>query len=417
MLTQAHPCADRLPTLCRKAAAAIVAVLPLAGAATPALAATATGSAARAWALGSFDPAPAMPGTPADAGLAASGPLVASLLGPTVAGSNALIRKTETRVAWVRKEVVPPPVPTAFQPGTPGTYSGLPWHSGAACSGADFAQWRGRALDMEVGWAPKSNWADFVNFSANLRYIANRPTWFTIGLPMLTAEVAGQFANAASGAFDTYYQQFAQNMVDLNMGDSIIRIGWEANGNWYPWAANGQVEAYKATFQRIAGIFKAASPDFKIEWSNARKGNVLPVTQMYPGDDVVDFVGVSYYDRFKHTATQADWKAGRDQKIAGGPVGIGAWLGFAKAHKKFLSVSEWGVNNGYDQGAPMGVAGDDPIFVSNMYAFFRANARYMAYEDYFNCPQSNSGEYYQVFPSTYNPRSSAVYQKLWMGGS
>ena len=342
---------------------------------------------------------------------------VASLPGVAFQNVAKSVTGPETAVAWVRKEVVPPPAPVEFSAGQPGPYSALPWHSGAACSGADFEGWRKRSLDMEVGWAPKDSWTNFVKFSANLRYIANRQTWYTVGLPMLTAEVKGQFANAAAGAFDTYYQQFAQNMVDLNMGDSIIRIGWEANGSWYPWAANGQVEAYKATFRRIAAIFKAASPAFKIEWSNARKGNVLPIDQMYPGDDVVDFVGISYYDRFKSAATQADWKAGRDQWIVNSPVGIGAWLSFAKSHGKFLAVSEWGINNGFDQGGTMGVAGDDAIFVQNMYSFFKANARFIAYEDYFNCPQSNSGEYYQVFPSTYNPKSSATYLKNWMNGN
>ena len=48
---------------------------------------------------------------------------------------------------------------------------------------------------------------------------------------------------------------------------------------------------------------------------------------MYPGDDVVDVVGVHYYDSGPEKSTQALWDQYYNATYNGGPWGLGAWLG------------------------------------------------------------------------------------------
>ena len=65
----------------------------------------------------------------------------------------------------------------------------------------------------------------------------------------------------------------------------------------------------------------------------------------------------------------------------GGPWGLGSWLAAAQQHGKKLAVSEYAV---WQQDAQTAAQADDPVYVDNMYRFFKANAASIAYESYFN---------------------------------
>ena len=43
----------------------------------------------------------------------------------------------------------------------------------------------------------------------------------------------------ATGKFDHYFTTVATNIVNAGFPVSVIRFGWEFNGNWFPWAAQG----------------------------------------------------------------------------------------------------------------------------------------------------------------------------------
>ena len=53
---------------------------------------------------------------------------------------------------------------------------------------------------------------------------------------------------------------------------------------------------------------------------------------------------------------------------------------------------------------------DSPVYVRNMYQFFRKNAPSIAYESYYNC-----GDNHRLYPDGRFPKASATYQKLWSG--
>ncbi|TLS49181.1 hypothetical protein FE782_26480 [Paenibacillus antri] len=73
----------------------------------------------------------------------------------------------------------------------------------------------------------------------------------------------------------------------------FLRFANEMNGNWVPWS--GDPAAYIEKFRLVADVFHEEAPDNVVmAWSP----NDIPVdtiTQYYPGDAYVDWIGVSLY--------------------------------------------------------------------------------------------------------------------------
>jgi hypothetical protein len=84
----------------------------------------------------------------------------------------------------------------------------------------------------------------------------------------------------------------------------LLRWGWEMNGDWFEWdgSHNGQdTGAYVKAWRRIHGIFRRHGAT-NVAWVWSPNWNSAPDTawnrfqHYYPGDDYVDWVGVSGYD-------------------------------------------------------------------------------------------------------------------------
>jgi beta-mannanase len=211
--------------------------------------------------------------------------------------------------------------------------------------------------------------------------------------------------SCAKGAYDSHFRALGATLNRHGRQGSYVRLGWEGNGEWYPWSGARDPAGWRACFRREAQALRAVAPQVQIDWSMNKDGAVA-AADLYPGDDVVDVIGVDYYNTTPPVGTQQQWDREYTRTQYGdSPVGIGAWLAFAHAHGKLLSVPEWGVDNGDG-------TGDDPVYVQNMYDFFRAHGSAIAYEAYFNaqCPD------FCVFPPGRNPRAAERYRQLWAAG-
>jgi hypothetical protein len=224
------------------------------------------------------------------------------------------------------------------------------------------------------------------------------------------------FAACAAGMDDSHFATLGANLVREGRGDSYIRLGWEANGNWYAWNAGNAASAQEwiQCFQREVTALRSKAPNVKIDW-NMNADTKTPAsgnaTDIYPGDAYVDVVGVDFYDNWPALNTDALWNSHyMDNASGGGPHGIGAWLAFAKSHNKPLSVPEWGIVNSTGS---CGCGGDDPVYVSHMHDFFAANAANVAYESYFNLGNSSGDTTFLVYPATTSPNASAKYKSLF----
>lgn len=90
---------------------------------------------------------------------------------------------------------------------------------------------------------------------------------------------------------DEYVRQFAREANQSGV-PVFLRFAGEMNGEWVPW--NSDPKEYIEKFRLIAKIMKEEAPNVAMVWSP----NFLPRHNMdkyYPGDDVVDWVGISLY--------------------------------------------------------------------------------------------------------------------------
>jgi hypothetical protein len=306
-----------------------------------------------------------------------------------------------------------PPAATVERAAVPTRPSGLPWPSGASCGLPEFAAWRGRRLDAQVQFVWHDTW-DQMAARLNSPYYRSQVGLTpqpVISLALLPKSDAYQFARCAKGEFDGHFRQFGQIMAAIGAGRAIVRVGWEPNVGaiHHPWAfdTKDQVPAYLGCFRHAVTALRAGASTLRIEWTVA-KATVWPfsVLDAYPGDGYVDVMGTHYYDVADQFSTQRKWDNFYDDRVHGGPQGLGPWIETVNARGKQLGIGEWGV---WARFVEPPVA-DSPVYVRNMYQFFRKNAPSIAYESYYNC-----GGDHRLYPDGPFPKASATYQKLWSG--
>ena len=177
-----------------------------------------------------------------------------------------------------------------------GGRSGLAWNSGSVSGGFPcLAQLRGRSLDARNIFVTHDSFPAMVSNSEAAAKLANEAPVWVVSLPLLPSSAKKQFSQCAGGAYDSYFRAIGANLGKGQAQATYVRLGWEANigSDSHPWGVdnNSEIPAYKACFRRAAQDLKAGSGGkVKIEWTNAKKGS-MDVMAMYPGDDIVEFMG------------------------------------------------------------------------------------------------------------------------------
>jgi Glycosyl hydrolase family 26 len=206
----------------------------------------------------------------------------------------------------------------------------------------------------------------------------------------------------AAGAYAGHARALARNLVAAGLGNSVIRLAHEANEGSYPYAigTTGQELSLWRQFWRRTALAMRSVPGahFLFDWCINAHWRPIPLNQWYPGDDVVDIVGIDTYDggvpagmdRWSHIYTQTD--------------GIRDVLQFAAAHGKPVSIPEWGL---WPPGASTLGGGDDPAYVDGIAGVVRNNR--VAYQSYFYNLASRS-------LLDRSPRSLAAYRQHFGGG-
>ncbi len=90
---------------------------------------------------------------------------------------------------------------------------------------------------------------------------------------------------------DDYLENWARDAARFP-GAVFLRFGGEMNGAWTPWHADPL--AYRKAFRLVAQVMKRIAPNVAMVWAP----NDVPTDNLdryYPGDDVVDWIGISLY--------------------------------------------------------------------------------------------------------------------------
>lgn len=182
-------------------------------------------------------------------------------------------------------------------------------------------------------------------------------------------------AVGAAGGYAGYARTLAANLVAAGLGNATIRLGHEGNGTWYPdnvGTTPAQWAQWKR-FWRVTALAMRSVPGshFQFNWCIAAGYRAIPFSAYYPGDDVVNSIGVDVYDQAVPPG-QNRWGYQLNR-----PGGVAAIEQFARAHHKPLSVPEWGlVPSGSSNGG-----GDDPGFVQGLVGL--AHSSSLLFQSYF----------------------------------
>lgn len=181
----------------------------------------------------------------------------------------------------------------------------------------------------------------------------------------------------AAGDFTQYATQLAQSLVAAGLGNSVIRLSPEANGTWKQDSLGttpAQWHLWDEFWSKTVLAMRAVpGAHFAFDWCVSALWRALPLNEIYPGNKVVDIIGVDAYD----TGNLGSTDAARWAHVDTAPFGLEAIRNFARAQGKPLSVPEWGVSlKSMSDGF-----GDDPTFVAGIAKFVQDNN--VAYQSYF----------------------------------
>lgn len=153
------------------------------------------------------------------------------------------------------------------------------------------------------------------------------------------------WTEVAAGADVEHWQAIA-SVIESNWHSSTVylRYAHEFNGSWFDWGVDTtEVTAFRTAFRLFRTTMLAALPGRDVKFVFAPNYGTwnYTVESIWPGNDVVDVVGISMYE-WDDYSTAAKWTAFNNSSI--GPK---KWLKFAASHGKPLALAEWGGTSGY----------------------------------------------------------------------
>jgi hypothetical protein len=159
---------------------------------------------------------------------------------------------------------------------------GLPGND--AFDTADFNYEKSNGINIQLAWEP---WNPSLTGAQSVDYLK---------------EIQG-------GSYDSYIKSFVEAVKQYG-GPVTLRFGHEMNGDWYPWGNRpaDYVAAYRHVHQQAMSV---GASNITWMWCVNETYDPSSLDQFYPGNDVVDVVGI---DGFNWGTTQnyGGWKSFTD---------------------------------------------------------------------------------------------------------
>lgn len=313
------------------------------------------------------------------------------------------------------------PAPSASSPAATdtGTKYGV-FRQTSADSVATYQEWLGADVEYVLDFSARGTWDNIANPQYLFDEWKDTPYRLVYGVPMLPSDDDSVSIQAgAAGEYNDIFRNLADNLVKNGQEDAILRVGWEFNLESWKWATD-DTESWKAFYRNIVETMRSVEgAQFEFDWNVNGGPNKYDGAEYYPGDDVVDYVGVDAYDVSGAAYPYPDncdgpcyvaaQKKAWDVSVYGGDRGLKFWAEFAKEHGKPLSIPEWGV-----WARPDGIGGhDNPDYIQRMHDFITDPANNVAYAAYFeyDYPDGEGGKH--SLEDSF-PNSAAKFKELFV---
>ncbi len=240
-----------------------------------------------------------------------------------------------------------------------------------------------------IDYSARDNWHEISTPTYLMHAWEGEPRTLVLGVAMLPEVEQASIEQGAAGEYDAHFRRLGQLLVDHGREDTILRVGWEFNLSASPWFTE-DAAAFREYWRRIVHAMSVPGSDFVFDWNPNNGVTPVDAVDYYPGDDVVDVIGVDAYDHYgvgtypypdacddacRTSVQQHVW----DESTYGGDHGLRFWSSFARKHGKPLSLPEWGL---WDK--PNGTGGgDDPVYLRNMHDFVSDPVNNVLYQAYF----------------------------------
>jgi hypothetical protein len=254
-----------------------------------------------------------------------------------------------------------------------------------------FQDWLGRDVDYVVDFSTRATWAEItqpVYMIEAWKGTGYRPVY---SMALLPEDPAETMERGAAGEYDHYFKDLARLLVEGDQADAILRLGWEFNLEDSRWST-GDPQVFIDYYRHVvAAMREQPGQQFEFDWNPNNGKAKYDAAKYYPGDDVVDYVGIDSYDVAWgfHTYPypddcDADCRSGRqknawNRSIYGGSRGLKFWSDFARTKGKPMSFPEWGMWQREDNHG----GGDDAAYLRRMKAFIDDPKNRVAYHSYF----------------------------------
>jgi hypothetical protein len=306
-----------------------------------------------------------------------------------------------TQVQGLATQTEPVPAPPAQQRQLFGAFLGSD-QSGIDAIPA-FENFLGSPIQVGHTYLPGEDWEDIEGPDFIVKPWArwkeqNPDKLFVLNVPMAArneadlsdGEVGELLRDGAKGAYDSHYATLASRLVQGGLQDAVLVPGWEMNGITYSHRCEPDPGAWKQYFRRVVSVMRTEpGQNFRFDFTPSRGTDAISWADCYPGDDVVDIIGMDAYD-------QPPGESFED--YVGQPDGLQAQVDFAAERGKPVSYPEWGLFK----------YGDNARYIRDMHDWMAAHDTvYSTLTDY--CPHG-------VLGCPQNPDSAEALREVFGGG-
>jgi hypothetical protein len=281
----------------------------------------------------------------------------------------------------------------------------------------EFGTWLGREVEYVVDFSGRADWQQISEPQNLIDTWAPTPYRTVYSLALLPQNEADTIERGATGEYDHYYRELARRLVAAGQEDSILRLGWEFNLEDSRWSTPNSA-AFIDYFRHVVTAMRAEpGQKFQFDWNPNNGNGKYDAVNYYPGDDVVDYIGIDAYDTSWDSGAypyppdcdpacrSERQKTAWDNSVYGGPRGLKFWSQFAADHGKPMSLPEWG--NWERQDGHGG--GENPDYIRRMHTFINDPGNRIAYHAYFEF-DGPDGPHRLM---TTNPRAGQVFRDLF----